>query len=157
MRRKIRNKIEHYEFKFDARQSKVIIGRILGFIFEFSKTQLDLKLIKEYIEKKQTKLVNIHNDFIEEMRAVLIGNLDIEYLNDCSLCGIQSLDTSNGECLLCGNVEDKMKCDICGKYVWESSLESVEVTEECDGGKEVSYGLGICHDCTGPTDFGFDY
>ena len=46
--RKLRNSIEHFEFHISELEAKVIVGRMLSSIFQFSKTHLKIDLEAEF-------------------------------------------------------------------------------------------------------------
>lgn len=145
--RQIRNQIEHYEFDIDEKEAKFLIGRILSFIFKFTKQELGLDWEQEFKEDDTWKeLVSLY-DFWKAHASIIEkemsdSNIPATY---CPSCGADTFSLVSDTCMLCGHHEDVMECDYCGELVLESELHCVDLDEYS--------GVAICDNCFGGDDY----
>ena len=147
--RKIRNSIEHYEFKIELKEAKGIIGRILSFIFDFSKIHLKLDLEKEFRSDDRWKeLVDIY-EFWEAHGEALARQLSDERKPSCECpsCGAGTFDLSIMECILCGHREEQIECDVCHESTWESEIEHFEGVDGDEESGASYYSINMCRAC----------
>lgn len=147
--KKIRDSIEHYEFQINEKEAKVIIGRMLSFIFNFSKRYLDLDLEKEFRSDDRWKLLLDLWWFWEAHSTALEKQLSEQEkpVWECPSCHAMTFDISESECVLCGHRDELIECDGCHNMIFESEAEtfsSIEGDEET-GAHEEFYTL--CNDC----------
>ena len=146
----LRNNIEHYEFEYDEKEAKAIIGRILSFIFDFSDRYLGLHLHEEF-KKDDTwnALIDIY-EFWEAYGQVLGKQLSEQgrQIVDCGLCGAQTFDIEKSCCELCGNRDDQVECNKCHEIVLESYADEIEYIEGDSDMESPAYStVTICKDC----------
>ena len=146
----IRNSIEHYEFQLDFKKTKGIIGRMLSFIFDFSKRHLELDLEKEFrSDTRWDELINLY-EFWEAHSTTLEKQLSEQKkpVCNCPSCGAVTYDISESKCLLCGNTEELVECDECHNMVNELETKTFdEVNGDPESGVCGSYSLTICQNC----------
>lgn len=136
----LRNQIEHFEFEIESKEARAIIGRLLSFIFVFSKTHLDQDFEADFRDDiTRSVLADIHEFWrahgpIIEQRAQDEGREVI----DCPACGRTTFDFDSMECIFCGHIEEMSECNVCGEMVWESDIESFEHT---------TGDINMCQDC----------
>lgn len=147
--RKIRNSIEHYEFELEEKEAKVIIGRMLSFIFDFSKRYLELDLEKEFRNDSSWEgLIDMY-EFWEAHSATLEKQLSEQDkpICACPSCSADTFDLSKGECALCGHREEQIKCEGCGNWVWESESENFGGMHGDEESGMFEYSITLCKDC----------
>lgn len=139
---KLRNKIEHCEFQFNELEARGIVGRLLSFIFNFSKTHLLLDLEKEFREDETWgALIEIY-EFRQEQSIVIQKRFMDEEIpfESCLSCGEDTFNSNEERCELCGHHEQLIECDTCHQLVFESEVEIF--TDEHMGEETV-----ICNKC----------
>lgn len=147
--RKIRNAIEHYEFELNPKEAKGIIGRMLSFIFDFSKRYLELDLEGEFRKDDTWKaLVEIY-EFWEAHVATIEKRLSEEGnpAEECPSCGATTFDLSESKCLLCEHREEQIECDGCHNMVWESDTQTFEGIEGDEDSGAYHYSVTLCNSC----------
>ncbi len=147
--KKIRDSIEHYEFRLDFAEARGIIGRMLSFIFDFSKNHLGLDLETEFrADDRWGKLIEIY-EFVEAHGDLLEKHLseNNKYTRDCPWCGAMTFDVTESKCVLCGHAEPLVQCSACEEWVLESEIEShVEVDYDMEGPTSAT-SFTICERC----------
>ncbi len=140
--RKFRNKVEHYEFELNTKETEVIIGRMLSFIFNFSNKHLGLNLEKEFRSDDTWKALIEMYEFWEAHHVGVEKQLENEgkHVVECPSCGAITFDLEVGECALCDHTETMVKCDICDEKVLDSEIEACG---DADMGDEVL----VCKSC----------
>lgn len=147
--RKMRNAIEHYEFEINLEEAKGIIGRILSFIFDFSKKYLELDLEGEFRKDDTWKtLIEIY-EFWEAHAATIEKRLSEESkaTDECPSCGAATFDLSESKCLLCNHYENKIECARCHNLVWESDAQAFEGIEVDEDSGTYHYTYTVCNRC----------
>ncbi|MEA3432630.1 MAG: hypothetical protein U9R01_08215 [candidate division WOR-3 bacterium] len=126
--RKLRNRIEHFEFEIELAKAKAIVGRMLSFIFNFSKYNLGLDLETEFKQDDQwSELIDIYEFWEAHSKALENQLLDEgKPICECPLCGAQTFDLTVMKCALCDHSDEEVECDVCHETVWESNTEIVE-------------------------------
>lgn len=140
--KKIRNRIEHYAFSIELKEAKVIIGRMLSFILEFSATHLQMDLEKEFRSDDRWKVLIDIYEFWEAHAEATERKLEIEGIpfGECPSCGAHAFVWDESKCRLCDHKEEEVVCDVCGNTVWESEAEYFNNAEE--EGPEI-----VCKSC----------
>ena len=148
--RDIRNDIEHYEFEYDDKEAKAIIGRMLSFIFDFSKRYLNVDLQAEF-KKDDTwaSLVDIHEFWEAHGQALEKQLIEAKrHISDCVLCGANTYDFDLYHCELCGNTDYEVECEMCNSNVLESQTELIECVDgDPDSGETERSTMIVCKDC----------
>jgi len=137
--RRIRNRIEHFEFEIELKEARAIVGLMLSFIFTFAKSHLELDLETDFKEDDRwSELIKIY-EFWEAHSIALEKQLSEEGkpVCDCPSCDATTFDVSVMKCALCGHMEDQVECDLCHEMVWESEAEIFEIPK----------GFTICQRC----------
>ena len=144
--RDFRNLVEHYEFEINLKETKGIIGRMLSFIFDFSKKHLQLDLEKEFRnDDRWVALIDIyefweaHSNLLEK-QLVEEGKVTI----CCPSCDAMTFDIDSEKCLLCGHVESLVDCDVCHESVLESETEVVNEFDYDEEGPTGEAQFTIC-------------
>lgn len=139
--KKIRNSIVHYEFEIDEKEGKVIIGRLLSFVFGFSKQYLGLDLEKEFRSDDRWRFLLDLWWFWDAHSAALEKELSEQGkpIWECPSCHAVTFDISESECLLCGHSDELIECDMCNNAIFESETETIR---EIEGDSYT-----ICKDC----------
>jgi ribosomal protein L37E len=148
--RRIRNSVEHFEFEMDVQEVKSIVGRMLSFIFDFTKHQLSLDFETDFRkDNRWSKLVEIY-DFWSAHAEALGKELEErgEETRDCPRCGASTFVISESQCALCGRQDQLVTCGQCGHEVWESETETLEGEAYSD-----SDNLTICQNCIGRAEY----
>jgi rubrerythrin len=139
--RKFRNQVEHYEFEFNTKETKAIIGRMLSFIFGFSTKHLGLELEEEFrADDRWNALIEIY-EFWEAHSVLLEKKLQDEKrrVYECPSCGTCTFDIDRERCMLCGHHESIVICDSCKTEVFESEIGACGDSEGED--------FSICREC----------
>ena len=126
--RKFRNKVEHYEFELNTKEVEVIIGRMLSFIFNFSRKDLGLDLEKEFRSDDTWKALIEMYEFWEAHHIGVEKQLEDERKRviECPSCGALTFDLETEKCALCDHTETVTKCDICDEELLDSEIEALE-------------------------------
>jgi len=127
--RKLRNRIEHYEFQVEEAEARGIVGRMLSFIFTFSKFHLELDLEEEFRKDDTWESLIKLVEFREAQAKAIAKKFseDGTESTDCESCGEPTFDIEAEKCELCGHRDQLVTCDQCGDSVWASDTESFEV------------------------------
>jgi hypothetical protein len=147
--RGIRNDIEHYEFEIEPKEARVIIGKMLAFIFHFAKTHLDIDWVKEFKKDDRWKALIDMYEFWEQYSQTLGKQLQDagKTVGDCPRCYAWTFVFEAMRCALCGHCEDQIKCEKCGELCWESDIEIISgIDGDQDTGPE-PYEYSICKEC----------
>lgn len=123
--RRWRNQIEHHEFEIPIKTAKIIIGRMLSFIFTFAKNNLELNLEEEF-KKDDTwrdlldfyEFWQVHSKAVE--REMQGKNINVCL---CPSCSANTFDSRKGFCMACGHLDDLVTCDNCNQEYWRSEEE----------------------------------
>lgn len=133
--RKLRNDIEHYEFHLDEKAARANIGRLLSFIFTFTRDHLALDLEADYKKDghwknllDMTEFWKVHKTAVEKRQAD-----DEADTLECSACYAETFDRDTECCGLCGHHEQPIECGLCFDSVYEA--ETQEITVDADGPK----------------------
>jgi hypothetical protein len=105
--RRVRNAIEHHKFEINEKEAKIVIGRTLAFVFDFSLRHLDLNLRAEFeTDDRWESLLGIY-EFVQAYGARIERKLNAEgrYAEMCSKCGGMTFDITSETCALCGHTE----------------------------------------------------
>jgi len=115
--RGLRNRIEHYAYTFEEKESRIIIGRLLSLIFNFTSKQLNTNWEAGFRSNGKWKALIDDFEFwyahssvvekrvVEEKRDVI----------DCPSCGATTFDITDEECVLCTHKEEVGTCSHCGE------------------------------------------
>jgi hypothetical protein len=104
--RNLRNAIQHFEFVIPEKEAKVILGKVLSFVFSFASSELRVDL-DEYFKDDDTWLMFVeqfyefprdHRPRISELMINIGGPV-----GSCSYCGQDTVDLIFERCRLCGN------------------------------------------------------
>lgn len=159
--KKLRNKIEHYQFDLNIKDVENTLGRLMNAIIEFDTIHSDYKIfspenIEDYIDEKSfntfKKLANDYKsklDIAKEKSDEILGSLyeaitqgeNIPKIYDCPECQNENLlipnesSTTGFKCSYCGNEgsnEIEIKCDICeSEFIKERMIFIEEVGYVC--------------------------
>jgi len=147
--RRVRNDIEHYEFEFDLKEAQGIIGRMLSFIFDFSRQYLSLDLEVEFRKDDSWKgLIDIY-EFWEAHAATLEKQLleqNIPYC-ECPSCGAATFDLGKSKCLLCEHTDEQIECEACGETIWVSESEMFGGMDGDEDSGVYEYEITVCQEC----------
>ena len=108
--RNLRNAIQHHEFKIQEKEAKVLLGKLLSFVFSFSSTQLSTNLEEQFKEDdtwlmlvgQLYEFANEHGPRISELMIKLGGPV-----GSCSHCGQDTVDLIFERCSLCGQAYER--------------------------------------------------
>ena len=143
--RRIRNRIEHFEFEIELKEARVIVGRMLSFIFTFVKSYLEIDLETDFKQDDRwSELMKIH-EFWEAHSTALEKQLSKEGtpVCECPSCYAATFDLFGMECAFCGHRQEQIECDICHETVWETDTETFD-TVDADGDPE---SVTVCQTC----------
>jgi len=146
--RRIRNLIEHYEFEIELKRARIIVGRMLSFIFEFAKLYLDLDLESDFkSDKRWSALIDIF-EFWDAHRDATEQRLmkERDDLCECPSCGAITFSLSDMECLFCEHAEEQVECERCKEMVWESDIEIIEEIDGDESGYH-HFQIAMCRRC----------
>lgn len=130
--KKYRNLIEHYEFEIESKEARAIVGRLLSFIFDFSKTHLDLDFEAEFkIDDTWQSLIDIY-DFWQEHAKTTERRLRKEGRNliECPACDAHTFDLDMNHCAFCEHEETLVECYVCDEIVEEWDTETIEISDD---------------------------
>lgn len=138
--RRLRNSIEHYEFHLEEKEARGIIGRLLSFIFDFSKQHLKLDLESEFRQDHRWKALVEIFEFWAAHKTVVAESLRAAKRDavDCPSCGATTFDWDGEKCALCDHEEAPVMCDGC-----ENCFLSPDVKTVADDYRERT----LCRDC----------
>jgi hypothetical protein len=117
--RNLRNAIQHHEFEITEKEAKILLGKLLSFVFSFSSAQLSADLDQEFREddtwimlvEQFYEFANQHGPRISELMIKMGGPV-----GSCSHCGQDTVDLIFEKCSLCGQAYE------CGadeeSYTW---------------------------------------
>ncbi len=147
--KKIRDKIEHFECTFDQKEAKVVIGRMLAFIFDFSKKYLNLELESDFrADDTWDSLISMY-EFWSAQKDIIEKRMKEQgicvYI--CPMCGADTFDVNEKECNLCGHKEDFVECDICHEEYFESETEIEREVDYDEEGVSFAREFRICENC----------
>lgn len=140
--RRQRNKIEHYEFHVEEAEARGIVGRMLSFIFTFSKLHLEIDLEEEFRKDKSWESLIDLVEFREAQAKAIAKKFSENGTEstDCESCGEPTFDIGAEQCELCGHRDELVDCDQCGESIWASDSESFDGPES----EETSVVCGRC-------------
>lgn len=143
--RRIRNSIEHFEFEIEPKEARAIIGRILSFIFTFSKNHLKIDLEADFrSDDRWVALIEMYEFFEEHSKAVEAELVEEKrWILACPQCGAITFDGSMEECIMCGHRECLIECKSCKESCFESETKTYEDGDEDSG----AYSYTVCNDC----------
>jgi hypothetical protein len=104
--RKTRNAIEHYEWRAEEKEAKVIVGNALSFAFSFASDELGEDLAAPFKEDDTWR------DLLDELYEFSIAHgariesrlaSQGEFSVCCDECGHQTVPLDGGSCELCGH------------------------------------------------------
>lgn len=147
--REIRNSIEHYEFEIELKKARAIVGRMLSFIFYFSKSHLGLDLETGFkLDRRWSALIEIF-EFWEAHRNTVERQLLENEENVCEFpaFGAITYDLSDEECALCGHYEEQVECGICHEIVFESEAEIIEMLDGDEESGLHPFHFTVCYSC----------
>lgn len=124
--RKLRNRIEHCEFQLNEAEAKGIVGRLLSFILDFSKTHLSIDLEKEFrADDSWRELIEIV-EFREAHGKVIAEKFIREKTpaDTCPACGEYTFSIDDERCQLCDHHESLLECEQCKNLFFESECET---------------------------------
>jgi len=134
--KKIRNKIEHFEFELDAKKNKLIAGKILSFIISFSKYELNLNWESEFVINPNWERLKLLSSFWEEHSDRILKQLEKDEITTeyCPLCSADTLDIEEAKCHLCGFIDLLIECRMCEETFLESSVgdSELELCSRCE-------------------------
>lgn len=147
--REIRNSIEHYEFKIELKKARVIVGRMLSFIFYFSKVHLGLDLEADFKQDRRWDALIEIFEFWEAHRETLENQLMEagENVCECPACGALTYNLSEEECAFCGHYEERLICSRCNKEIWESEAEIIETVNGDEKSGLSGFNITMCWSC----------
>ena len=104
--RNLRNAIQHFEFEIQEKEAKVILGKVLSFVFSFASAELKVDLDEDFKDDDTwLMLVEQFYEFARE-HGPRISELIINMggpVGSCSYCGQDTVDLIFERCNLCGN------------------------------------------------------
>jgi len=104
---RVRNAIQHYQIEISEPEAKLVIGRMLSFIFGFSKKYLHFDLKTEFQKDDSwldlLEFYQFNQAYSEKIKTEL--ELNEAIVQDCSSCGGMSFDIISEVCELCGHIE----------------------------------------------------
>lgn len=104
--RNLRNAIQHFEFEIPEKEAKVLLGKVLSFVFSFASTELNTDLEDEFKDDDTWQmLVEQFYEFAQEHGpriSELMSNMGGP-VGNCSYCGQDTVDLIFERCRLCGN------------------------------------------------------
>ena len=148
--RRIRNSIEHYEFEIEFKKTRAIVGRILSFIFLFSKSHLKLDMEADFKRDDRWNALIAIYEFWEAHSKAVESQLLEEGADvcECPACGALTYNLSETECVFCGHMEEQIQCEHCEGMFWESETETFEELEgDAESGITGVYEHTICKNC----------
>lgn len=139
--RKLRNKIEHFKFKLVDKVVQTIIGRLLSFIFDFSKKQLGLDWESEFRADGKWEILVSDYDFWKAHKLIIEKKMIDEHRDvvNCPECFALTFDLDLGECQICSFKDEVKECDSCGEQLPGSEFAIKSPREEPD--------VNICGNC----------
>lgn len=108
--RNLRNAIQHYEFQVPEKEAKVLLGKLLSFVFSFASSQLSAELDQEFREddtwltlvEQMYEFANQHGQKISELMIKAGGPV-----GSCSYCSQDTVDLIYERCSLCGQAYER--------------------------------------------------
>ena len=139
--RVLRNDIEHFRFEIEKKEAEIIIGRILSFIFNFSRKELGLTWEQEFKNKDNwDKLIELYEFWEAHSETVEQELVEKEVpIFECPSCRANTYNLNSMQCELCNHAEELVECDACKGLTPESQMDGVMVDEHTD--------IAVCQNC----------
>lgn len=128
-----RNEIEHYEFKINDKEARIVIGDVLCFLFRFSCDELGLDWANERLTNKKWARLIEYTEFYTAQLAHISETLQDAntYVMNCPICCNDTFDVESEVCLLCGYSEKVSTCKVCDASYFQSAVEYDEDARLC--------------------------
>ena len=139
---KVRNFIVHHGFELNEKQIKAVFGKLLGFISEFYKNHLNVKIIDIVPVKYWNEAVEI-DEYVKELYARAQKQIAKEKIQDkfvmsCPRCWQDTFVwfTGKDQCYLCGHEEEVTVCQECGLLLFRHEAHHVYYGKWMSGDKK---------------------
>lgn len=140
--KKIRDRIEHSHFEISEKEAKAIIGRMLSFIFSFSKEHLNVDFEQDFrADDRWDSLIEIY-EFMETHIKVIEQQLESYEggLIECPSCGGNTFKIDEEMCAFCGYEDELVSCEYCDEVEFLSDANAIPY----DDGESIVY---MCSNC----------
>lgn len=126
--REKRNEIEHFEFTINEKESRIVIGSVLVFLFRFALDELSLDWASRRIEDPAWAKLNEFTEFFESQKSSVLAQLEGSGIpiHDCPACRNETFDIDGEVCVLCGHRENVLSCKQCRNGFLISDIEHDE-------------------------------
>jgi hypothetical protein len=108
--RNLRNAIQHFEFQIPEKEAKVLLGKLLSFVFAFASTHLSASLDEDFKEDDTwLMLVEQFYEFADQY-GPRISQLLAKAggpVGSCRYCGQDTVDLIYERCSLCGQAYER--------------------------------------------------
>lgn len=125
--KKIRNEIEHYQFEIEKNEADVQIGRMMSFVFWFSREHLGLDWETELRSDDTWKVLLDMRGFYEERKKEVEKRMCEEerFVVDCPECGVCAYDMEADNCEMCFSSNLLVECQSCGVEFFEDFMSGI--------------------------------
>jgi hypothetical protein len=106
--RRLRNSIQHFRVSVTEKETKIIIGKMLAFILDFSERELGYSIRKDLRRDDRLRdlfeIYEFYQEYYKKVEAEM--RRKDRFTDTCSQCELPSFDLMTGVCEVCGHVGD---------------------------------------------------
>jgi hypothetical protein len=104
--KRLRNSIQHFRFSITEKEAKIVIGKMLAFILDFSEAELDYSIRRNLQRDDRLRELLEFSEFYEEYSKKIEAEMRRrdKFTDACSQCELPSFDLRTGVCEVCGHV-----------------------------------------------------
>jgi hypothetical protein len=106
--KRLRNSIQHFRISVTEKETKIVIGKMLAFILDFSENELAHSIRSDLRrDDRLRELLEFHEFYqvyYKKVEAEMRGR--DKFTDTCSQCELPSYDLMTGVCEVCGHVGD---------------------------------------------------
>lgn len=101
----LRNAIMHYEVDFKPNIARAMLGKVLSFVFDFAKRELDQNLRDQFTDDDTWQTLIVEFDEFTAAHGARIADKQlgsVDEFDECLICGQMTLNVNTDYCDLCG-------------------------------------------------------
>lgn len=104
--KRLRNSIQHFRFSVTEKEAKIVIGKMLAFILDFSEAELGYSIRRDLQRDDRLRELLEFSEFYEEYSKKIEAEMrrKEKFTDACSQCELPSFDLRTGVCEVCGHV-----------------------------------------------------
>ncbi|HEY9079370.1 hypothetical protein [Magnetovibrio sp.] len=133
--KKLRNKIEHHEFKMDTREVRLTLGRLVRAFIDFNESHSTLNFDEKIDVMRYPAFVSLADEYksrLENARATATEENDDDSNYNCPHCGATDTVSLSGDlftCHLCDQTESAITCRECSAIISETDAVDLDIDQ----------------------------